>query len=150
RAPHAAASRTRRTERRHPTARDRPGRCSPDPARCWCSSVLLLSLNRPVPARSAKRISRRPARQPRELCIVVTMRSGGVSRAAVVVLLLGLTVCAAPAAARAADPPDPGSTQTFTYGSGLTQYSYIVYVPTTYDAARPAPLVVMTHGCQTT
>ncbi len=57
----------------------------------------------------------------------------------------------APGAAQAADPPDPGTTQTFTYGpAGDAQYSYIVYVPTTYDASDPAPLLVMTHGCQTT
>jgi poly(hydroxyalkanoate) depolymerase family esterase len=53
-------------------------------------------------------------------------------------------------APRAADPPDPGSTQTLQYGSGPNAYPYIVYVPTTYDRMRPAPLVVMTHGCQTT
>ncbi|MCW3065126.1 MAG: hypothetical protein JWN32_2298, partial [Solirubrobacterales bacterium] len=55
-----------------------------------------------------------------------------------------------PASARAADPPDPGSTQTLHYGSGPATYPYIVYVPTTYGRTRPAPLVVMTHGCQTT
>jgi poly(hydroxyalkanoate) depolymerase family esterase len=64
-------------------------------------------------------------------------------------LVLGLMVGATPAAAWI-DPPDPGSTQTFSYESGANAYSYIVYVPTSYDAARPAPLVVMTHGCQTT
>ena len=69
---------------------------------------------------------------------------------------LGGVRCAALAAAMAlcASSPalaaDPGSTQTFTYGSGLSAYPYIVYVPTTYNAARPAPLLVMTHGCQTT
>ena len=66
--------------------------------------------------------------------------------------LLALAVALAiwPATSQAADPPDPGSTQTFTYGSGVAAHPYIVYVPTSYDAARPAPLVVMTHGCQTT
>ncbi|MEA2168015.1 MAG: hypothetical protein QOF76_1315, partial [Solirubrobacteraceae bacterium] len=59
-------------------------------------------------------------------------------------LLLGLVLGVGPAAA--ADPPDPGTARSFTFGD----YSYIVYVPTTYDAAKPAPLVVMTHGCQTT
>jgi poly(hydroxyalkanoate) depolymerase family esterase len=59
-------------------------------------------------------------------------------------------MAAAPAAATTVDPPDPGSTQTFTFGSGSGAYPYVVYVPTSYDASRPAPLVVMTHGCQTT
>ena len=57
-------------------------------------------------------------------------------------------VTAAPA--DASDPPDPGSTQPFTYQSGSDSYPYIVYVPTTYNPARPAPLLVMAHGCQTT
>ncbi|MCW2992502.1 MAG: hypothetical protein JWM73_3096 [Solirubrobacterales bacterium] len=52
--------------------------------------------------------------------------------------------------AMAADPPDPGTVQKDTYMSGGNGYPYIVYVPATYDARRPAPLVVMTHGCQTT
>jgi poly(hydroxyalkanoate) depolymerase family esterase len=64
-------------------------------------------------------------------------------------LLLGLVVGTTPAAA-AVDQPDPGSVQKATYDSGENTYPYIVYVPTTYDAARRAPLVVMTHGCQTT
>jgi poly(hydroxyalkanoate) depolymerase family esterase len=76
------------------------------------------------------------------------MSGGGALRAALVIVTAALGVTAGPAAA--ADPPDPGSTQTFTYGSGLTAHPYIVYVPTTYDASHPAPLVVMTHGCQTT
>jgi poly(hydroxyalkanoate) depolymerase family esterase len=67
-----------------------------------------------------------------------------------VVIAAALAVLAHPARVVAADPPDPGSTQSFTYDSGGTAYPYIVYVPTSYDRARPAPLVVMTHGCQTT
>ncbi|MCW3014948.1 MAG: hypothetical protein JWO02_2040 [Solirubrobacterales bacterium] len=61
-----------------------------------------------------------------------------------------MTASAWAEAPRAGDLPDPGSTQTFQYGSGPTAYPYLVYVPTTYDRTRPAPLVVMTHGCQTT
>jgi poly(hydroxyalkanoate) depolymerase family esterase len=50
----------------------------------------------------------------------------------------------------AVDPPDPGKTKTLAYGAGDATYPYIVYVPTTYERKDPAPLVVMTHGCQTT
>jgi poly(hydroxyalkanoate) depolymerase family esterase len=63
--------------------------------------------------------------------------------------LLGLILGAAPAGA-AVDPPDPGKTRELTYGSGSEAYPYIVYVPSSYHRSRPAPLVVMTHGCQTT
>ncbi|MDX6583809.1 MAG: hypothetical protein QOI10_2993 [Solirubrobacterales bacterium] len=63
--------------------------------------------------------------------------------------LLGLIFAAAPADATV-DPPDPGKTKEFTYDSGSGAYPYIVYVPTSYRRSRPAPLVVMTHGCQTT
>jgi len=45
---------------------------------------------------------------------------------------------------------DPGQTLSLTYGSGQSAYPYVVYVPSTYDAAKPTPLLVMTHGCQTT
>jgi poly(hydroxyalkanoate) depolymerase family esterase len=78
------------------------------------------------------------------------MRAGGVVRASLVAL--GLMLGATPAVAAAADPidpPDPGSIKTFTYGSGAETYPYIVYVPTTYERSDPAPLVVVTHGCQT-
>jgi len=64
--------------------------------------------------------------------------------------VLAVAIGMAPASALAGDPPDPGSTQRFTYESGGATYPYIVYVPRSYDATRPAPLVVMTHGCQTT
>lgn len=66
------------------------------------------------------------------------------------VLTVVAVVGAASTAAAAVAPPDPGSTQTFTYGSGSSAYPYIVYVPTSYRPTHPAPLVVMTHGCQTT
>jgi poly(hydroxyalkanoate) depolymerase family esterase len=68
-------------------------------------------------------------------------------------LLLAVVVCWLcwpSAAAQATDQPDPGRTQTFTYGSGEEARPYIVYTPTSYKRAHPAPLVVMTHGCQTT
>ncbi len=47
--------------------------------------------------------------------------------------------------ARAADPPEPGTTESLTFGD----YTYRVYVPTTYRAGVAVPLVVMAHGCQT-
>lgn len=78
------------------------------------------------------------------------MRAAGVRRLALVtVVVLGLAGSAGAGPAAAADPPEPGSTQTFTFGTGASAYPYLVYVPTTYDPGRPAPLVVMTHGCQT-
>lgn len=65
--------------------------------------------------------------------------------------LLGLVPAAAGAAtAPGPDPAAPGTTLAQTWGSGERAYPYLVYVPTTYDAARPAPLVVIPHGCQTT
>jgi poly(hydroxyalkanoate) depolymerase family esterase len=65
-----------------------------------------------------------------------------------VALVAALALTIMPAAAVA--PPDPGSTQSFTYGSGPLTNPYIVYTPTTYDPRRPAALFVMVHGCQTT
>jgi poly(hydroxyalkanoate) depolymerase family esterase len=57
----------------------------------------------------------------------------------------------APAGALATpDPPDPGQTTTGSVISNGDQYPYILYTPTTYVAARTAPLLVMVHGCQTT
>src|SRR3954465_7965978 len=53
-------------------------------------------------------------------------------------------------AAAAPDPPDPGQTTTGTVTSNGDDYPYILYTPTSYTAGRPAPLVVMVHGCQTT
>jgi poly(hydroxyalkanoate) depolymerase family esterase len=84
------------------------------------------------------------------------MAAGGIRRGVlrtllVVIGLVALMVLGAgPASASAADPPDPGKTETFTYDSGGAAYPYIVYTPTTYHAAHRAPLLVMTHGCQTT
>src|SRR5581483_7745632 len=82
--------------------------------------------------------------------------SAGAVRPRGVSLLVGLIVGllapmigARPAAAWI-DPPDPGSTHTFTYQSGSNAYPYIVYVPTSYHPGHHAPLVVMTHGCETT
>lgn len=65
-----------------------------------------------------------------------------------VVAALSLSVAAAPAAA--ADPPDPGTVERLSYGTGVGAYPSIVYTPKSYDPARPAPLLVMVHGCQTT
>ena len=76
------------------------------------------------------------------------VRSPGGLRRSVALAIAGLIVAAAPASA--ADPPDPGTTEQFTYDSGSGVYPYTVYVPTSYEPSAPAPLVVMTHGCQTT
>lgn len=75
---------------------------------------------------------------------------GGTKTRVLGLTLVILAIAAAPAAADPYDPADPGQTMSFTLGSGDTANPYIVYVPTSYDASRPAPLVVMTHGCQTT
>ena len=73
-------------------------------------------------------------------------------RIAIPALLLAILLCllATPRHALAEEGTDPGSTDTFTYGSGENARPYIVYTPTTYRRSKPAPLVVMTHGCQTT
>ncbi len=47
---------------------------------------------------------------------------------------------------RPADAQDPGTTEVGTFGA----FPYLIYTPSTYDAKRPAPLLVMAHGCQTT
>jgi poly(hydroxyalkanoate) depolymerase family esterase len=70
------------------------------------------------------------------------------SLARVVVSLAALVALAAGPAPEAA--ADPGTTLTLTHGSGQTAYPYIVYIPTSYRPAHPAPLLVMAHGCQTT
>jgi len=43
-----------------------------------------------------------------------------------------------------------GQTDVGSVGRGLAKYPYRVYVPPSYDGHGPVPLVVMTHGCQTT
>src|SRR3954454_22286852 len=65
------------------------------------------------------------------------------------VLVLALVLCVAPAIARAADPPDPGKTDAFRYGSGDAAFPYLVYTPKSVDTTRPVPLLVMAHRCQT-
>jgi poly(hydroxyalkanoate) depolymerase family esterase len=64
--------------------------------------------------------------------------------------LVAVLVLGAPMTALAADPPDPGSVSSFTYGDGDAAYPYLVYVPKSYDASKATPLLVMAHGCQTT
>ena len=53
-------------------------------------------------------------------------------------------------ATAAPDPPDPGRTTAGTVVSNGTEYQYLLYTPKSYTPRRPAPLVVMVHGCQTT
>ena len=59
-----------------------------------------------------------------------------------------LALCTSPAVA--ADAPDPGTIQNLEYGSGATSRPYILYTPSTYDAKKPVPLVILAHGCMTT
>src|SRR3954452_13543336 len=73
-------------------------------------------------------------------------RGGWMASALVVVLsALGPGVAAA-----APDPPDPGKTTAETVTSNGTDYDYLLYTPASYVPGRPAPLLVMVHGCQTT
>jgi poly(hydroxyalkanoate) depolymerase family esterase len=69
----------------------------------------------------------------------------GFALVALVCLLAG----GAPAEAKKAHSRH-GSIQAFTYDTGSTSYPYLVYVPPSYSRSHPPPLVVMTHGCQTT
>jgi poly(hydroxyalkanoate) depolymerase family esterase len=73
-------------------------------------------------------------------------RDGRVACALVVVLL----VLVPGVAAAASDPADPGQTTAGTVTSNGTEYSYLLYTPKSYRPGRPAPLLVMVHGCQTT
>jgi poly(hydroxyalkanoate) depolymerase family esterase len=44
----------------------------------------------------------------------------------------------------------PGTAQTFTYGTGPSAHPYIVYTPRGWKPRDRWPLLVMLHGCQTT
>jgi poly(hydroxyalkanoate) depolymerase family esterase len=64
------------------------------------------------------------------------------------IAVTALLLAAAPPAA--ADGPEPGKTTPGTVTSNGTEYPYLLHTPTTYVPGRPAPLVVVVHGCQTT
>ncbi|MCK9250892.1 MAG: PHB depolymerase family esterase [Solirubrobacteraceae bacterium] len=81
----------------------------------------------------------------------LTRRARRVGLAIAIAVAAGLLVAAVRAAdAQAAAPTYPGTVRRLTHVAGDKTYPSIVYVPTTYDATRPTPLVVLTHGCQTT
>lgn len=61
--------------------------------------------------------------------------------------MLPATVGAKP---HAGGKPLRGHVHPLTYGSGDDANPYLVYIPAGYKRSDPAPLVVMTHGCQTT
>lgn len=63
--------------------------------------------------------------------------------------MLVVLVASVPATSRAAAAP-AGHTETAVHGTGAAAHPYRVYLPSSYAADRPAPLVVMAHGCQTT
>lgn len=44
----------------------------------------------------------------------------------------------------------PGGTTSGTVTSNGVEHSYLLHTPSSYDEDRPAPLVVVVHGCQTT
>jgi len=56
---------------------------------------------------------------------------------------------AAPHTAGSTAFPGPGQYLHETYNDHGDVYKYSLYVPSTYRPARPAPLVVLLHGCQT-
>ncbi|MEA2347654.1 MAG: hypothetical protein QOG62_1441 [Thermoleophilaceae bacterium] len=72
------------------------------------------------------------------------MNVSATTRAAALLCVLAL-MASAPAHAA-----DPGTTEHLTYQSGGATFPYIVYTPSTYRRGHAVPLVVMTHGCQTT
>jgi len=43
----------------------------------------------------------------------------------------------------------PGTVESHTYDAGEADFPYLLYTPSTYDPARPMPLVMATHGCMT-
>jgi len=56
-------------------------------------------------------------------------------------------------AQQAADYKSPGKIEKFTYTSNdvlAGDLDYLVYTPTTYNPRKPAPLVIVLHGCTTT
>lgn len=48
------------------------------------------------------------------------------------------------------DPQRAGQVTSGTVVSGGSEYPYLLYTPGSYRERRPAPLVVVVHGCQTT
>jgi poly(hydroxyalkanoate) depolymerase family esterase len=72
---------------------------------------------------------------------------GRTKTAGTVALALALVCLVAPAADA---KQKPGKTQSFTYAAGDVAFPYLVHTPRGYSRKRPVPLVVMTHGCQTT
>src|SRR5688572_28207087 len=58
-----------------------------------------------------------------------------------VILTAAMGASAAPTAAQQL----PGSVEKFAYPSGGSHY--LLYTPSDYDPARPSPLVVVLHGC---
>jgi poly(hydroxyalkanoate) depolymerase family esterase len=69
--------------------------------------------------------------------------------ALVVGVLFGLATTTATAAAEP-PPSGPGQISTGTVTSNGTAYPYLLYTPASRQADRPAPLLVVAHGCQTT
>ena len=89
----------------------------------------------------------RAQRQISPTCAATRRRA--LTAVATVLALVALGT-AVPHAEATAPTPVAGTAQTFTYGSGLTAHSYIVYTPSGWRAGHPMPLLVMLHGCQTT
>jgi|GEM_PF-584935 len=84
--------------------------------------------------------------------VTLTMSGGCVLRTATpATVTLPPSGCGSSSGPSPADVrPIPGKAQSFTYGSGLAAYPYLVYTPSSYRPRQRLPLIVMLHGCQTT
>jgi poly(hydroxyalkanoate) depolymerase family esterase len=72
-------------------------------------------------------------------------------RALVRLLVVGLLLSLLPVAASAATAPSPRGTTTLGAISFKgDRFPYRLYTPSSYRPGRPAPLIVVAHGCQTT
>ena len=68
----------------------------------------------------------------------------------VAAVVCGVLALAPVAAVGMARQSGPGQTTSGTVTSNGTEYPYLLYTPASYQHDRPAPLVVVVHGCQTT
>lgn len=70
-------------------------------------------------------------------------------RVALLLVVVALMATTPPGIARAG-AGDPGFVVPGRVSSNGSHHPYLLYTPSSYDQRRPAPLVVVVHGCQTT